>query len=129
MYLLVNTTEILVVVMIFCSAISMEVFPTTWEGSGSSSIALPSCVSARCLTSTSRREWTALLGSLDKLFPANFFRTVCITSLTLLIETFMASRSMITSRTSSTYFPSSNVQIVSSSSKQVSFSNSLLFFF
>ena len=61
------------------------------------------------------------------LFPPNFCKTGRITSLTLLIETFMARRSMITSRTSSTYLSFSNVVMVSSLSKQVSCSNSLFF--
>ena len=79
------------------------------------------------LASIRRCKWTALLGSLEMLFPPNFCKTVGISSLTLLMKTFLAKRSMITSLTSSIYLPFSNVVMVSSSSKQGSCSNSLFF--
>ena len=79
------------------------------------------------LASIRRCKWTALLGSLGMLIPPNFCKTVGISSLTLLTETFIARRSMITSLTSSTYLPFSNVVMVSSSSKQGSCSNSLFY--
>ena len=103
--------------MIFGCTISMKVFPITRDGSASFNIALPSWT---C-------ELNALLGSLAMLFPPNFFKTVGISSVTLLTETFIVRQSMITSLTSSTFLPFSNVVMVSSSSKQGSCSNSLFF--